>query len=554
MVRIGDILLEENIITEEQLNKGLQIQKELKDKKRLGEVFLDLGYITEDELLFSLSKSLNLEVVSLKDKFISLDILKKIPKSMALNHMLVPIEEKQGKLVIAMSDPLDYYALEEIKSIINMPVMTVIAHKSDILESIELGYKELDAQDVIKKTKDLMGMESKSVQEIYVSEMDTPVVSVINSLLLKAESVGASDIHIEPFEKHVQIRLRVDGQLIDYATLPSVVESVILNRIKVLSNLNIAEKRIPQDGHFTVKLESIIFNVRVSILPTVFGEKIVLRFLNQHTDVDYKEHFGMNDYNYSQVSQMLKNPYGLIYFTGPTGSGKTTTLYMLLESLRHKKVNISTIEDPVEQYMDKVNQTQINIAAGLTFSSGLRSLLRQDPDIIMVGETRDTETAKISVSAAITGHLVLSTLHTNDALSAIVRLEDMGIESYMVANSLIGVVAQRLTKKICPYCKEKYTLPEHERAVVGLDVGYKGKGCPYCNNTGYKGRLAVHESIFIDSVLRDLITKKEDMSVILEYVKSKGFVSLKQNLKAEIIKGNTTVSELLRLSSIDELG
>lgn len=554
MVRIGDILLEENIITEEQLNKGLQVQKELKDKKRLGEVFLDLGYITEDELLFSLSKSLNLEVVSLKDKFISLEILKKIPKSMALNHMLVPIEEKQGKLVIAMSDPLDYYALEEIKSIINMPVMTVIAHKSDILESIELGYKELDAQDVIKKTKDLMGMESKSVQEIYVSEMDTPVVSVINSLLLKAESVGASDIHIEPFEKYVQIRLRVDGLLIDYATLPSVVESVILNRIKVLSNLNIAEKRIPQDGHFTVRLESIIFNVRVSILPTVFGEKIVLRFLNQHTEVDYKEHFGMNDYNYSQVSQMLKNPYGLIYFTGPTGSGKTTTLYMLLESLRHKKVNISTIEDPVEQYMDKVNQTQINIAAGLTFSSGLRSLLRQDPDIIMVGETRDTETAKISVSAAITGHLVLSTLHTNDALSAIVRLEDMGIESYMVGNSLIGVVAQRLTKKICPYCKEEYKLPEHERVVVGLETAYKGKGCPYCNNTGYKGRLAVHESIFIDSVLRDLITKREDMSVLLEYVKSKGFVSLKQNLKDEIIKGNTTVSELLRLSSIDELG
>lgn len=553
MVRIGDILLNEHIITKEQLEEGLRIQKELDNKKRLGEIFLDLKFITEDELLYSLSKSLNLEIVSLNDKTIPLEILKKIPKMIALKHVLVPIEDKNGKLVIAMSDPLNYYALEEIKSIVNIPIIIVIAHKKDILNAIELGYKELDARDVIQRTKDLMGMQSKPVQEIYVSEADTPVVAVINTLLLKAESVGASDIHIEPFEKGVQIRLRVDGQLIEYTTLPSISEEVLSNRIKVLSNLNIAEKRIPQDGHFMIKLDDIIFNVRVSILPTVFGEKIVLRFLNQHTEVDYKNHFGMNDYNYNQVYKMLQNPYGLIYLTGPTGSGKTTTLYMLLESLRDRKVNISTIEDPVEQYIERVNQTQINVAAGLTFSSGLRSLLRQDPDIIMVGETRDTETAKIAVSAAITGHLVLSTLHTNDALSAIFRLEDMGVEPYMVGNSLVGLVAQRLTKKICPYCKEEYELPEHEKVIVGLDKAFHGVGCPYCNNTGYKGRLAVHETLFIDGKLRDLISQKANMSSILDYAKSKGFISLRENLKYEIQRGNTTVSELLRLSSIDEL-
>lgn len=549
MVRIGDILLQEKIITEEQLTIGLKLQREDNNKKRLGEIFLDLGYITEDELLLALSKSLKLEIVSLKKKYIFVDVINKIPKNIALNHILVPIEIKQNKLILAMSDPLDYYALEEIKSIVNMPIETVIACKSEILETIELGYKELETQNAINKTKNILGMGSKNVQEIFTSELDTPIVAVINTLLLKAESIGASDIHIEPFENHVQVRLRVDGQLIDYTTLPIISEPVLSNRIKVLSNLNIAERRISQDGHFNIKLEGILFNVRVSILPTVFGEKIVLRFLNQHSDVDYKERFGMNEYNYKQVSQMLKNPYGLIYLTGPTGSGKTTTLYMLLNALKSRKVNISTIEDPVEQYMEKINQTQINLAAGLTFSSGLRSLLRQDPDILMVGETRDSETAKISVSAAITGHLVLSTLHTNDALSAILRLEDMGVEPYMVGNALVGLVAQRLTKKICPYCKEEYTLPEYEAVVVQMSKGFRGKGCPHCNNTGYKGRIAVHESVVIDTELKTLISKRSEMSQIIEYVKSKGFKSLKENLIDEIKAGNTTVNELLRLSS-----
>lgn len=554
MVRIGDILLQEKIITEEQLTIGLKLQREDGNKKRLGEIFLDLGYITEDELLLALSKSLKLEIVSLKKKYIFVDVINKIPKNIALNHILVPIEIKQNKLILAMSDPLDYYALEEIKSIVNMPIETVIARKSEILETIELGYKELETQNAINKTKNILGMGSKNVQEIFTSELDTPIVAVINTLLLKAESIGASDIHIEPFENHVQVRLRVDGQLIDYTTLPIISEPVLSNRIKVLSNLNIAERRIPQDGHFNIKLEGILFNVRVSILPTVFGEKIVLRFLNQHSDVDYKERFGMNEYNYKQVSQMLKNPYGLIYLTGPTGSGKTTTLYMLLNALKSGKVNISTIEDPVEQYMEKINQTQINLAAGLTFSSGLRSLLRQDPDILMVGETRDSETAKISVSAAITGHLVLSTLHTNDALSAILRLEDMGVEPYMVGNALVGLVAQRLTKKICPYCKEEYTLPEYEAVVVQMSKGFRGKGCPHCNKTGYKGRIAVHESVVIDTELKTLISKRSEMPQIIEYVKSKGFKSLKENLIDEIKVGNTTVNELLRLSSQEEIG
>ena len=321
-------------------------------------------------------------------------------------------------------------------------------------------------------------------------------------------------------------------------------------RIKILSNLDIAEKRIPQDGHFVGIIDGIEINARVSIIPTIFGEKVVLRFLNMNAKIVQQNTFGMTPENYKKMCKMINMPHGIIYVTGPTGSGKTTTLYMILEELSKRQINISTIEDPVEKRIDRVNQMQVNNMAGLTFESGLRALLRQDPDVIMVGETRDAETAAISVRASITGHLVFSTLHTNDAVSAIVRLEDMGVEPYMVANSLVGVVAQRLVRTICPHCKEKVPASAADKVAVGEDIDYvyHGKGCPNCNNTGYKGRMAIHEIIIIDSQVRKMVSAHADIDDIYAYIKdSQHLVSLGDGALELVKAGQTTVEELQKV-------
>ena len=380
-------------------------------------------------------------------------------------------------------------------------------------------------------------------------------MKVLNSLLVRGYNVNASDIHIEPFETHVTVRMRVDGVIMDYVTLSQTLNTSLVARIKILANLDIAERRLPQDGHFKATIGGIEMNIRVSIIPTVFGEKTVLRFLSSNVKVDHSGTFGMTQSNYDKFTKILKSPHGIIYITGPTGSGKTTTLYMVLEKLSDRLVNISTIEDPVERNIPKVNQVQVNVTAGLTFEAGLRSLLRQDPDIIMVGETRDAETASISVRAAITGHLVLSTLHTNDAISSIVRLQDMGVPAYLVANSVVGLVAQRLMRKVCPNCGEEYVPEPDELMSVGVaDMKptprfKRGKGCHVCSNTGYKGRISVQEIVLFDKEIRRMIVSGASVDEIVEYVrKTQDFQSLRDSARELVLSGVSTVEEFQKVA------
>lgn len=551
-LRIGELLVEDGHITQEQLDYALALQRESVDKKRIGDVLIESGIITEDRKLVALSKRLNIQYVSTNDYAVDIKAVAKIPRAVATKHCLIAVTGESAVLTVLINDPLDFYAIEDIKFIVNMPIDIKICLKDEIITAINYWYSEIETQKAAKGANNAATKGSAlSFTDLTETADDTPVVTLINSTLYKAHNAGASDIHIEPFETSTNVRIRVDGQIVDYLTLSQSLHNSIVARIKILSNLDIAEKRAPQDGHFRAKLQDIEINVRVSTLPTIYGEKIVLRFMSQSAVLDHATTFGMSDEDYKKTLEILQVPHGLIYVTGPTGSGKTTTLYMMMEMLSKRLVNISTIEDPVEKNIARVNQTQINPLAGVTFESGLRSILRQDPDIIMIGETRDNETASISVRAALTGHLVLSSLHTNDAIAAVVRLLDMGVEDYLLANSLSGVVAQRLVKKICPFCKEEYLPTEAEIRIIGeqLPVLYRGKGCHLCNNTGYKGRVAVHEILAVDMTIRNMISRREGTEAITNYVKShKKLTNLRTSLTKLVLDGTTTTEELLKLT------
>lgn len=387
--------------------------------------------------------------------------------------------------------------------------------------------------------------------KIAVDEDETMVVRLLDSLMLYGYEENASDIHLEPRENKLAVRMRIDGQLMEYKIFEKSLHPALIARTKILSGMDIAEKRIPQDGHIKTEVGGIEMNIRTSTIPTIHGEKAVLRFLNRNTPVDRKDTFGMNEENYRMVLDILNRPNGILYFTGPTGSGKTTTLYMILDYLLKKPINIVTIEDPVEKNIDGVNQMQVNAAAGLTFETGLRAALRQDPDVIMIGETRDNLTAKISVRAAVTGHLVLSTLHTNDAVSAIVRMTDMEVEPFLTADSLSGVVSQRLVRKICPKCAVEEAADEESRKVLGPGIKRlrRGTGCGFCNLTGYKGRIAVHEVLVIDKEMRKMIGKGCLAEEIYEYArKAQKITSLKSDLLSLVERGITTEEEFVRLT------
>lgn len=549
-IPIGEVLKEYGYINEEQLQIALARQKEDRSK-RLGEHLIDLGFISEEHMLEALSDKLSLPFIDLKTVTIDMQAVKRIPKNLAEKYNLIAIAEENGKLTVVTSDPLNFYGIEDVRLVTGMNIKVLVALKAEVQRSINYCYQEILTQDIAKEastnTKPLLD----DVSLFESNDDDTPVVKLLNSLLSRGFNNNASDIHIEPFEDKIVVRMRVDGMIVKYLELSKNIHDSLIVRIKILSNLDIAEKRLPQDGHFVGVIEGQEMNVRISIIPTVFGEKVVLRFLNTNAPITNANHFGMNEENYRKMQGMMAMPHGIIYITGPTGSGKTTTLYMILEELAKKAVNISTIEDPVERHIDSVNQMQVNPVAGLTFETGLRALMRQDPDIIMVGETRDSETASISIRAAITGHLVVSTLHTNDAISAIVRLEDMAVESYLIANSLVGVVAQRLVRKICPHCKEVLEASLADKIILGQEVKhvYHGKGCPHCNGTGYRGRIAVHEIILIDNKVRKMIANHEDIDDIYAYVKEEQNVETLQDATMLLVKqGITTVEELQKIS------
>ena len=478
------------------------------------------------------------------------------PQSLTLTEA-VPgaVSVSEGSLEIVTNDPLNYFAFEEVRQLTGCHVVIRLSELGPLQSAIRYYYAEVGAQQAAQTANEgFAGSDAELVriEESESGDPEAPIVKLLSSLLDRAVSTGASDIHIEPFEGKTRVRMRIDGTIVDYVTLERSVHQPLIARIKIMANLDIAERRLPQDGHFRIRAgQEGHVNIRVSLLPTVFGEKAVLRILAAAGHVDHAEHFGMDDDSYARFLPMLNSPNGIIYLTGPIGSGKSTTLYMVLEYLSRRQVNISTVEDPVEQNVPGINQTQVNPVAGLTFESGLRALLRQDPDIIMVGETRYGETAGISVRAAITGHLVLSTLHTNDAVSSVVRLADMGVDRYLIANSLVGLVAQRLMRKVCPHCAREAAVTPQEQALLGRDIRTvrRGAGCMHCNGTGYRGRVAVHEIVAVDRSIRRMISRGAEAEEIEAYAREhQGMKSLREKGLELVREGVTTPEELLRIA------
>ena len=497
-----------------------------------------------------LGRRFGMETVNLSLFPVDPEAVAMLPKELALRHRAVGIYFEEGSLCAAMADPLNYEAVSEVTAALEMPVTLFLADERGILETIEACYSERDAKWAA------MEMRKKPViagrgKEKPAEGTQAPVVKLLDNLLMRGYSAGASDIHVEPSEQETEVRMRVDGMLLPYVSLPKTAHPALIARIKIMSGLDVAKKRGPQDGHCRADLDGVSLNLRVSIIPTIHGEKAVLRFLTTSSSIDHEEQFGMDEENAARFERMLSYPHGIIYLTGPTGSGKTTTLYLALEYLAGRHINISTIEDPVEKSIQGINQMQVNRAAGLTFETGLRALLRQDPDVMMVGETRDSETAKISARAALTGHLVLSTLHTNDAVSSIVRLRDLGLLDYLIANAVIGIVAQRLVRKLCPNCAEEYEADEETCRLLGVDsaVLRRSRGCHLCGNTGYKGRIAVHEILVLDKWMRKMVVDRAPIEELYRHAVSvQNMKSLQARMRELVLEGVCGIEEYYKIA------
>ena len=552
-LRIGDILVEKGYVTPDQMNQALAWQKEHRDK-RVGQILMELGFVSESQVLDALASRLHLNIVDVAQLSVDLQAVGKVSREVCEKNLILPVSLQGHNMEIVTNDPLNYFALEEVRQQTGCHLEISLSEEEPLRKAISYYFAEVNARKAATQANvdfAVAAQDEIEIEDLESGDDEAPIIRLLNSLIERAIKTEASDIHIEPFETETKVRMRIDGVIMEYVTIQRNIHAPLIARIKILSNLDIAEKRIPQDGHFRVTLEGGSVNIRVSILPTVFGEKAVLRIMAATTHMDHADHFGMDDYSYNQFAPMLNHPNGIIYITGPTGSGKSTTLYMVLDYLSGRNVNISTIEDPVEKNLPGINQTQVNPVAGLTFDVGLRALMRQDPDIIMVGETRDGETAGTSVRAAITGHVVLSTLHTNDAVSSIVRLEDMGVETYLVANSLVGLVAQRLMRKVCPNCSTEMPTTEQERNFLGEDIKTirRGAGCSRCNHTGYSGRIAVHEIVAIDNQIRRMIINHSPVEEISAYAREHQHMrTLKESGLILVKEGKTTSEELLKIS------
>lgn len=549
-VPIGEVLKEHGYITEEQIAKAVAYQRENRGK-RFGAILIEMGFVTEEQMLEALAARLNLKKVELDRLTVDSAAVEKIPRQLAEKYLILGVKYQGNVLTVVVNDPLDFYGLEDIRQTTGCELSLLLAGKRALSKAIAYYYADISAKQASRQAN--ASIEETAPEEMAVEDGDgeVPVINLLNSLIERAYSTRASDIHIEPFENKTVVRMRVDGTIVEFVTLKKMLQAPLIARIKILSNLDIAERRVPQDGHFRAKVEGEQLNIRVSLIPTVFGEKAVLRLLSGNAQIDNEKTFGMDMEDYEAFRGLLQAPNGIVYLTGPTGSGKTTTLYMVLEAISREQVNISTIEDPVEKNLPRVNQMQVNPVAGLDFEDGLRALLRQDPDVIMVGETRDAQTAEISIRAAITGHRVFSTLHTNDAVSTVIRLIDMGAEPYLIANSLVGAVAQRLMRKLCPHCKRERETTEQERRLLGADVRsvQEAVGCPYCNGIGYAGRIAIHEIFRVDREIRRMITQGAVMEDMEEYaIRTQGMQRLKDSALRLVKQGTTSVEEMLKVA------
>ena len=553
--RLGDLLVEKGLITEEQVKEALQIQRDTRtdtESKLLGDILIEKGYVTNDDIILAIQDQMSIEKVVLSDRKIPDSVLKVFNDVNFLKqNQCMPFEIENGLLKIAMTNPLQTQALDYIKLQTGLKVESYITTVNDVNAALDKYFGSAQMQTLVEEFDDSDFVTDVN-EEVDDTDEDAPMIRLVNAIFEQAVHCMASDIHIEPMENYIRVRYRIDGDLVEQKSkYPSKFLGGITSRIKIMGNMNIAEKRRPQDGRITVKVDGVEYDVRVSILPTSQGEKVVMRLTNKERLTMDKSNLGLQPEDEAKFDNLLKNSHGIILVTGPTGSGKSTTLYTALSELNTEKVNISTIEDPVEADIDGINQVQVNEKSGVTFPSALRCFLRQDPDIIMVGEIRDTETASLAIDASLTGHLVVSTLHTNSSVSSISRLEKMGIEPYLLADATVGILAQRLVKRLCTCKKQKkITIRDRKKLGIGKDEEitlYEPCGCVKCNGTGYKGRIAVYEILVFTEELKEAIADERPLNEIEAIAMKQGLQTLKMSAIKLIKQGITTVEELDRI-------
>ncbi len=552
--RIGDILLEEKVISSAQLEEALVKARE--SRKKLGETVVELGFVTEQDIARALSSQLGFEQVNLATVLIPENILNMVSEQVLRKHVMIPYAIDQGNInmvKVAMADPMDMSAIDDFFIITNHQVTPVVSTTREILLALDRYYGDMEtmraAQEYAREREGIANRQQEA--DIAQDVTSSPVVQLVNSMVEQAARQRASDIHIEAKEDSVRVRFRIDGSLYEKFTYSIHLLPAIIARLKIVGGMDISEKRKPQDGRFSITVDKIEFDVRVSVLPTVFGEKCVMRLAQKKALTRDKKELGFSKAELADFDDILKNPNGIILVTGPTGSGKSTTLYTALSELNKEDVNIVTVEDPVEANINGINQVQVNVKAELTFANALRSILRQDPDIIMIGEIRDGETAAIAVQASITGHLVVSTLHTNSAAGSINRLVNMGVEGYLLADSLVGVIAQRLVRRLCPHCKRACEAAEFEKSILGVESAanvtiYEPVGCEQCDKTGYTGRIGIYEIMKITPKLKELISKGAGIIELKDAAMSEGMHTLRQSASELVLEGVTSFSELMK--------
>ena len=561
-VPIGEMLVNEKVITPEQLEACLKEEK--RSGKFICQIVVDLGFAAEEKVLPILSKHIGIPYIKVKDKEIDKSVIEKVPARFAIHYKLMPLQIEGDTLAIAVTDPLDVHTLDDIKLLLGYEIRPFLGGEKDILEAIKryygIGAETIESIMAETAGSDGMPAGAGSAKEAEELVEDASIIKFVNQIIQQAYYDRATDIHIEPFEDELKVRYRIDGILYDAAIPPTIkyFQSAIVSRIKIMSNLNIAEHRLPQDGRMNVKVGEEELDLRISILPTPYGESLGIRLL--FTKMLYSlEELGLSEFDLKILNEMIKKPHGIILLTGPTGSGKTTTLYACLSKINNRELKILTIEDPIEYHLKGITQIQVYPKIGLSFANGLRSMLRHDPDVMMVGEIRDVETAEIAIRVALTGHLVFSTLHTNDAPGAMTRLLDMGIEPYLVASSVECVIAQRLVRLICPKCKR----PVKDKKLILKELGitdapegaelYEGKGCESCKFTGYRGRTAIYEFLVLDEEIREMVLNHSSADQIRKKAVSLGMRALRGDGIEKVFRGLTTVSEIIRVTPKEDI-
>lgn len=550
--RLGDLLLSVGLISETDLQQALEIQK--KTKQRLGQVLIDSGIIAERQLIEALELQLGVEFVDLSRTPLPPELAHVLPKNIAKRYNVVPVRLEKDAVYLAMSDPLNFPAIEDVKRITGRRVIPMIATQDGVERAIITLYGNENAVRAIEEMKREAGVPSSAGENGAATTVESddsrsaPTIRLVNSIIERGVTERASDIHLEPREGELVVRMRVDGVLRNVLTVPSALQGSVISRLKVMGGMNTAERKLPQDGRANVRVKQSEIDLRISTLPTIYGEKMVVRLLDKTSQILTRQGIGMDAHDLARYERLMRSTGGVILIAGPTGSGKSSTMSTMVRELNSEEVNVVTLEDPVEYHIDGVNQVQINEKVGMTFAGGLRAVLRQDPDIIAVGEIRDGETAEIAMRAAITGHLVLSTIHTGDAVATLDRLYDIGVEPYLVSSALKGVIAQRLVRKICPNCKRAYTPGEGELELLGIDPApglqfYRGEGCPMCFHTGYRGRTGVFEVLLVDGETRRLLRTGADRDRLLQVQRANGFRSIADRCRELVCQGITSAEE-----------